>query len=45
MRPHLRDGGLGQVSEIFDGDEPHEPRGCFAQAWAVAELLRLALDP
>ena len=33
--------GLGQVSEIFDGDEPHASRGCFAQAWAVAELLRL----
>lgn len=31
---------LGSISEIFDGDEPHEPRGCFAQAWSVAELIR-----
>ena len=31
---------LGQVSEIFDGDPPHKPRGCFAQAWSAAELLR-----
>ncbi len=39
---HLNDAGLGQVSEIFDGDPPHLPRGCFAQAWSVAELLKLA---
>jgi len=32
--------GVGQVSEIFDGDAPHHPRGCPAQAWSVAELLR-----
>jgi predicted glycogen debranching enzyme len=32
--------GTGQVPEIFDGDPPHEPRGCFAQAWSVAEVLR-----
>ena len=38
---HLRDEGVGQISEIFDGDEPHEPRGCFAQAWSVAEILRV----
>ncbi|HUV41343.1 MAG TPA: amylo-alpha-1,6-glucosidase [Sedimentisphaerales bacterium] len=38
---HLfEDGCLGQVSEIFDGDPPHTPRGCIAQAWSVAELLR-----
>jgi predicted glycogen debranching enzyme len=41
---HLGDAGIGQVSEIFDGDPPHEPRGCFAQAWAVAELLRIAVE-
>jgi len=29
------------VSEIFDGDAPHHPRGCPAQAWGVAELLRV----
>ena len=34
--------GLGQISEIFDAEEPHNPRGCIAQAWSVAELLRLA---
>jgi glycogen debranching enzyme len=38
---HLDDAGLNSVSEIFDGDEPHAPRGCFAQAWSVAEVLRL----
>ena len=34
--------GLGQIPEIFDGDAPHRPRGCMAQAWSVAELLRAA---
>jgi predicted glycogen debranching enzyme len=33
--------GTGQIPEIFDGDPPHEPRGCFAQAWSVAEILRV----
>lgn len=33
--------GLGQVAEVFDGDPPHKGRGCIAQAWSVAELLRL----
>lgn len=37
---HLHDAGIGTVSEIFDGDHPHEPRGCISQAWSVAELLR-----
>lgn len=37
---HLRAACLGQMSEIFDGDAPHAPRGCFAQAWSVAETLR-----
>ena len=37
---HLAEGGLGFISEIFDGDEPHHPRGCIAQAWSVAEILR-----
>jgi len=31
--------GLGQIPEIFDGDAPHHPRGCVAQAWSAAELL------
>ena len=37
---HLLDAGLGTVSEIFDGDQPHTPRGCISQAWSVAEILR-----
>jgi predicted glycogen debranching enzyme len=37
---HLLDAGLGSVSEILDGDPPHTPRGCVAQAWGVAEVLR-----
>jgi predicted glycogen debranching enzyme len=41
---HLHDAGLGQISEIFDGDAPHQPRGCIAQAWSVAELLRAAVE-
>ncbi|MFT5366511.1 MAG: putative glycogen debranching enzyme [Candidatus Latescibacterota bacterium] len=40
LRQHLQDYGLGQISEIFDGDPPHTPRGCYAQAWSVAETLR-----
>jgi len=35
-----RDAGMGTISEIFDGDPPHTPRGCPAQAWSVAEVLR-----
>jgi glycogen debranching enzyme len=41
---HLAEAGLGHVSEIFDGDEPHCPRGCFAQAWSVAEVLRAIME-
>ncbi|NDJ76787.1 MAG: glycogen debranching protein [Chloroflexi bacterium] len=37
---HLFDHGLGTVSEVFDGDPPHTPNGCIAQAWSVAEVLR-----
>jgi 4-alpha-glucanotransferase len=36
---HLADAALGHVSEIFDGDPPHEPRGCPAQAWSIASIL------
>jgi predicted glycogen debranching enzyme len=38
---HLNEGCIGSVSEIFDGDVPHQPRGCVAQAWGVAEILRV----
>lgn len=44
MDAHLSEACIGQVSEIFDGDQPHTPRGCFAQAWSVAELLRTWRD-
>ena len=40
FQTHLYEACLGQVSEIFDGDAPHTPRGCVARAWSVAELLR-----
>ncbi len=38
--PHLEEGSLGSVSELFDGDAPHAPRGGLSQAWSVGELLR-----
>ncbi|MBN1458115.1 MAG: glycogen debranching enzyme family protein [Armatimonadetes bacterium] len=41
---HLREAGLGYVSEIFDGDAPHFAKGCIAQAWSVAEILRAAIE-
>jgi glycogen debranching enzyme len=41
FRDHLEQEGLGSVSEIFDGEAPYTPRGCIAQAWSVAEVLRL----
>jgi predicted glycogen debranching enzyme len=41
LKEHLREGGLNQISEIFDGSAPHRPRGCIAQAWSVAEVLRV----
>ena len=37
---HLDDFGVGSVAEIFDAEAPYTPRGCVAQAWSVAELLR-----
>ncbi len=44
FREHLSDAGLASVSEIFDGDPPHAPKGCIAQAWSVAEVLRAAVE-
>ena len=48
LRPLLTDelyrAGLGTVSEIFDGDEPHVSRGCISQAWSVAEPLRAYIE-
>jgi glycogen debranching enzyme len=40
---HLDDACIGSVSEIFDADPPFTPRGCIAQAWSVAEVLRSML--
>lgn len=40
FQDHLRSHGVGTISEIFDGDQPFTPRGCIAQAWGVAEVLR-----
>ena len=44
IKPLLRqltdEGCLGSISEIFDGDRPQHPSGCFGQAWSVAEVLR-----
>jgi glycogen debranching enzyme len=44
FRTHLNEAGLGQISEVFDGDAPHKPGGCIAQAWSVAEVLRATLE-
>jgi predicted glycogen debranching enzyme len=44
MRAHLGEAALGTISEIFDGDAPHAPRGCVAQAWSVAEVLRVCVE-
>jgi glycogen debranching enzyme len=38
--PHLGEAGIGSISEIFDAEAPYTPRGCIAQAWSVAEVLR-----
>jgi predicted glycogen debranching enzyme len=44
LRAHLLEAGLGSISEIFDGDPPHAPKGCIAQAWSVAEILRAYVE-
>ena len=41
---HLDERCVGSISEIFDGEEPHTPRGCVAQAWGVAEALRVSVE-
>ena len=37
---HLDEACVGSISEVFDAEEPYAPRGCVAQAWSVAEVLR-----
>lgn len=46
LEPMLREGCVGQLPEIYDGDFPSDGKGCFAQAWSVGEMLRVfeALD-
>jgi predicted glycogen debranching enzyme len=44
LSAYIADEGVGQLPEIFDGDAPHRPGGCIAQAWSVAELLRACVE-
>ncbi|HEU4387868.1 MAG TPA: amylo-alpha-1,6-glucosidase, partial [Blastocatellia bacterium] len=44
LESHLLEAGLGHISEILDAESPHESRGCVAQAWSVAEVLRAAVE-
>ncbi len=41
LKAHVREAGIGSISQVFDGDEPHAPRGCFAEARSVAEIARV----
>jgi glycogen debranching enzyme len=44
LEQYLLDRGVGQLPEVFDGDPPHRPGGCIAQAWSIAELLRVRTE-
>jgi len=41
VKTHIREAGVGSISEVFDGDDPQAPRGCFAEARSVAEIARI----
>jgi glycogen debranching enzyme len=41
FREHLSEGCVGSISEVFDAEPPFAARGCIAQAWSVAEVLRI----
>ena len=41
LHDSLEERGVGNVPEVYDGDPPHTPNGCIAQAWSTAELIRL----
>jgi glycogen debranching enzyme len=41
---HLSESGIGSINEIFDAEPPFTPRGCIAQAWSVAEVLRCLVE-
>lgn len=44
LEPRLAEAGLGSLSEVYDGEAPHSPRGCIARAWSVAEVLRAYVE-
>jgi predicted glycogen debranching enzyme len=44
LEPRLAEAGIGSISELFDGEAPHSPRGCIAHAWSVAEVLRAYVE-
>ncbi len=44
IEEHFREGALGQISEVYDAEAPQLPKGCFAQAWSVGELLRVLCE-
>ena len=44
MQSQIKNYGLGTINEIFDGDPPHQPRGCIAQAWSIAEPFRAYVE-
>ena len=44
FKPHLADACIGTISEVFDAEPPFTPRGCIAQAWSVAEVLRCWIE-
>ncbi|NSW91684.1 MAG: glycogen debranching enzyme N-terminal domain-containing protein [Firmicutes bacterium] len=44
FKDHMKDGCIGTISEIFDGDRPYFPRGCIAQAWSVGEVFRAYVE-
>jgi predicted glycogen debranching enzyme len=44
LRRYVEDEGVGQLPEVFDGDPPHRAGGCVAQAWSIAELLRVCVE-
>jgi len=43
FKRHMSERGLGGISEVFDGNPPHNPGGCISQAWNTAELLRVCI--
>ncbi|NIT51846.1 MAG: glycogen debranching protein, partial [candidate division Zixibacteria bacterium] len=44
IETHFREAGIGSISEIFEASPPHAARGCIAQAWSVAEVLRAYME-